>query len=42
MCYTSNDHAKCSIDGFGSDFDNDKRSEKEIETRYDDKKTIKF
>lgn len=42
MCYTSNDHAKCSIEGFGSDFDNDERSEKEIETRYDDKKTTKF
>jgi hypothetical protein len=42
MCYTSDDHAKCFIEGLGSDFDNDERSEKAIETRYDDKKTTKF
>jgi len=30
------------FEGFGSDFDNDERSEKEIETRYDDIKTTKF
>jgi hypothetical protein len=38
MCCTSDDHAKCCIEGFAFDFDNDERSEKEIETRYDDKK----
>jgi len=42
MCYTSDDHAKCSIEGFGSNFDNDEWNEKEIETRYDDIKTTKF
>ncbi len=40
---TSDDHVECFIEGFGSDFDNKKRSEEEIEARYDKrKKTRKF
>jgi hypothetical protein len=38
MCYTLDDHAKFSIERFGSDFDNDEGSEKETKTRYDDRK----
>jgi hypothetical protein len=38
MCYSSNDHVECSIEGSGSDFDSKKRIKEEIEAKYDKKK----
>ncbi len=38
MCYTLDDCAKCSIEGFGFDSNNQEGSEEEIEAKYDERK----